>query len=74
LAVGGLSFLVIGHGYRNRVVIDCREPIKDAVTKIWPVTTSAVSWPPAYMMDAELIDVLFERNEPPVLDVQVFPA
>jgi hypothetical protein len=74
LAVGGLSFLVIGHGYRNRVVIDCREPIKDAVTKIWPVTTPAVSWPPAYMMDTELIDVLFERDEPPVLDVRVFRA
>lgn len=74
LAVGGVSFLVIGHSYQNRVVIDCREPIKDAVTKIWPVTTPAVSWPPAYMMDAQLIDILFERNEPPVLQVQVFGA
>lgn len=72
LAIGGLSFLVIGHRYRNRVEITCREPIKDAVSKIWPVTTPAVSWPPAYMMDAQLTDILFERNEPPVLDVQVF--
>lgn len=72
LAIGGVSFLVIGHRYRNRVVITCREPIKDAVRKIWPVSTPLVVWPPELMMDRQLIDVLFERNEPPVLHVQVF--
>jgi hypothetical protein len=72
LAVGGVSFLVIGHRYRNRVVITCREPIKDAVSKIWPVSTPLVVWPPELMMDRQLIDVLFERNEPPVLHVQIF--
>jgi hypothetical protein len=72
LAVGGVSFLVIGHRYRNRVVMSCREPIRDAVTKIWPVSTPVVVWPPDLMMDRQLIDVLFLRSEPPVLEVQVF--
>lgn len=72
LAVGGVSFLVIGHRHLNRVVITCREPIKDAVSKIWPVSTPPVAWPPDLMMDRQLIDVLFERNESPVLDVRVF--
>jgi hypothetical protein len=49
-----------------------REPIKDAVSKIWPASTPLVVWPPELMMDQQLIDGLFERNEPPVLQVQVF--
>jgi hypothetical protein len=72
LAIGGLSFLVIGHRYRNRVVINCGEPFGDAVTKIWPVSALAVGWPPPLMMDRELLDAFFMRNEPPTLDVQVF--
>ena len=71
LAVGGLSFLVIGHPYRNRVVITCREPFKEALTKIWPPLNPLVAWPPELMMDIQLIDLLFLRNDPPTLDVKV---
>jgi hypothetical protein len=72
LAIGGVSFLVIGHRHPNRVAITCRDPIKDAVSQIWPISTPLVVWPPELMMDRQLIDVLFQRNEPPVLRVQVF--
>jgi hypothetical protein len=55
------------------VVITCREPFKDALIKIWPPSNPLVAWPPELMMDMQLIDLLFLRNDPPTLDVEVWP-
>jgi hypothetical protein len=75
LAVGGVSFLVVGHDYRNRIVMTCREPLSDALVKIWPPEKSVVVVPPPLMMDQEFIDLLFDAGiEPPILEVQVFRA
>jgi hypothetical protein len=75
LAVGGVSFLVVGHNYRNRIVMTCREPLSDALVKIWPPEKSVVVVPPPLMMDQEFIDLLFDAGiEPPILEVQVFRA
>jgi len=37
-----------------------------------PISTPLVVWPPDLMMDRQLIDTLFERHEPPVVEIQVF--
>lgn len=58
LAVGGVSFAIVGHGYANRIKFELDGPLSDALLPIWPHIVPAVSWPPAYMMDQQLIRLL----------------
>ncbi|MHB1467680.1 MAG: hypothetical protein ACYCU0_08350 [Solirubrobacteraceae bacterium] len=58
LAIGGVSFLIIGHSYDNRVEFDVDGPLSDALIPIWPHRMPIVAWPPNYMMDQELLPLL----------------
>lgn len=58
LAVGGVSFLVVGHGYANRVEFDVDGPLADALIPVWPHRTPVVAWPPMYMLDQQLLQLL----------------
>lgn len=72
LAVGGVSFVVVGHGYRNRTEVSYEGSFDEALIPIWPNPAPVVSWPPKYMMDREFIDILTES--PSALTMQVWPA
>jgi hypothetical protein len=58
LAVGGVSFLVVGHGYANRAEFDVDGPLTDALIPVWPPRTPVVAWPPTYMLDQQLLQLL----------------
>lgn len=77
LAVGGVSFLIVGHRFGNYV--ECalgqkgEHPAGEMFTKIWPFSSKIVRWPPYLMMDRELLDMIFEPNTlPPGFDARVF--
>lgn len=72
LAVGGVSFVVVGHRYRNRTEITYEGAFDEALIQIWPKPPSSITYPPKYMMDREFIDVLTES--PSALTVQVLPS
>ena len=79
LAVGGISFLVVGHRFGNYV--ECalgqkgEHPAGDMFTKIWPWSSRVVGWPPCGMMDRELIDLIFDPDTFPLgFDARVFPG
>jgi len=58
LAVGGISFTLVGHSYRNQTEITCDRGIAEALIQVWPVQNAAINWPPPLMMDRDLMDAL----------------
>ena len=72
LAIGAVSFLVIGHGFANRIDITLRGVLEDALIKIWPRERSVVAWPPQYMMDHAFIED-FTVPDFATLEARVFP-
>jgi hypothetical protein len=75
LALGGVSFLVIGHRYRDHVEITVEDPLVDGLIKIAPPSGEDIAFPPQLMMDQAFIELLFDPGiEPPVLHVSVSPA
>jgi hypothetical protein len=79
LAVGGISFLVVGHRFRNYV--ECilgeegRHPASELFIKIWPRARKVVPWPPPLLMDRELLDLIFDPDTLPLgFDARVFPG
>lgn len=72
LAVGGISFLIVGHRLGSYVELVLGEHQAELFTKIWPWTQKAVHWPPELLMDQELLETFFLDNHPPALDVRVF--
>jgi hypothetical protein len=70
LAVGGISFLVVGHRFGNYVECALGEhgehPAGGMFTKIWPWSRKIVDWPPPLMMDRELIDLIFDPDTLPL--------
>lgn len=74
LAVGGLSFFVIGHQYGNRVEFRLNSMAADLFIPLHPSTGAPVSWPPELMMDQQLVDVLFLQVEPPTIEARIHRA
>ena len=72
LAVGGLSFLVIGHRTGRYVEIVPGEHTRGAFEKLWPWASRAVPWPPELLMDRELIEPLFLDSYPPSFEIRIF--
>lgn len=72
LAVGGVSFLVIGHRTGRYIEMLPGEHTQGAFTKIWPWTSRVVQWPPELLMDRELIEPLFLDSYPPSIEVRIF--
>jgi hypothetical protein len=58
LAIGGLSFLVVGHRYLNRTEVTYEGSFDEAIDQIWPEPSGNLVWPPRLMMDQELIDLI----------------
>jgi hypothetical protein len=58
LAVGGVSFVILGHRFSNRIDVEYAGPLADALIRIWPRRAPVVAWPPRYMMDQDLLQVL----------------
>jgi hypothetical protein len=58
LAVGGVSFLVVGHHYNGSAEVSLEGLITDALDQIWPDPSGALLWPPRLMMDADFVDTL----------------
>jgi hypothetical protein len=58
LAVGGISFLLVGHHFANRISVDYRGHLAEALIRIWPYSAPIVAWPPRYMMDQDLIETI----------------
>lgn len=74
LAVGGLSFLVLGHRYGNYIEVALGDRGRELFSKIWPRERRVTSWPPELAMDRELVNPIFLDTFPPVFDIRVFPA
>jgi hypothetical protein len=79
LAVGGISFLVVGHRLGNYVECTLGEegkhPAGELFTKIWPWSRKTVLWPPPLLMDRELLDLIFDPETLPLgFDARVFPG
>ncbi len=74
LAIGSVSFILIGHRYRNQVEIKIGNGMADALTRLWPKSDGPISWPPELMMDKQLVDTLFIPVTPPTLDIRVSPV
>jgi hypothetical protein len=59
LAIGAVSFLIIGHGYANTIDVELGDnPIAEGLDQTWPIDRSLVTWPPKYMMAQEFVDLL----------------
>ena len=58
IAVGGVSFLIVGHGYPNVIDLEYEGHLADALIRIWPPRSPVISWPPEYMMDRDLVDTI----------------
>ena len=58
LGVGGVSFVIVGHGYANQVEFELDGPAADGLIPIWPHIRPVVSWPPEHMMDQQLLGLL----------------
>lgn len=71
LAVGGIAFVVVGHRYRNAAEVTYDGSLDESLIKIWP-PTGVVSWPPRYMLDRDLIDLL--TVAPNGITIRVWPA
>jgi hypothetical protein len=56
LAVGGISFVLVGHRFADRISVDYRGHLADGLIRIWPNSAATVAWPPQYMMDQDLIE------------------
>jgi hypothetical protein len=56
LAVGGISFLLVGHRFANRISVDYQGHLAEGLIRIWPNSAPTVAWPPQYMMDRDLIE------------------
>jgi hypothetical protein len=74
LAIGGVSFLIIEHRFRNHMEITLGEPASKMFLKIWPWCRKVVNWPPEALADSELVAPLFLATEPPALRIEIFPA
>ena len=74
LAVGSLSFFVVGHQYRNRVDFRLNNMARDMFIPLHPATGETVSWPPGLMMDEEFVDVLFHHVAPPTIEARIHRA
>lgn len=75
LAVGGVSFLVVGHRLGNYVECALGEdhPSSEMFIKLWPRTRRVLRWPPCLMADRELIDLVFDPDTLPLgFDARVF--
>ncbi|HEX2095801.1 MAG TPA: hypothetical protein VHF50_00345 [Solirubrobacterales bacterium] len=72
LAVGGVSFLVVGHRTGRYIEMLPGEFAHGAFTKIWPWMSRVVQWPPELLMDPELIEPLFLDSHPPSFEIRIF--
>jgi len=77
LAVGGVTFLVVGHRLGNYVECALGEdhPASQMFTKIWPSSRRIFTWPPYLMADRDLIELIFDPDTLPLgFDARVFPG
>lgn len=58
LAVGGLSFVIVGHRLRQEVEIKYSGSFDQALIQVWPDGEGLIVWPPYLMMDRDFIDVI----------------
>lgn len=56
LAVGGISFLLVGHRFANRMNVEYHGHLAEGLIRIWPNSAPVVAWPPKYMMDRDLLE------------------
>jgi hypothetical protein len=74
LAVGGVSFLVVGHRFGSYFEVVTSEHTTRMVAKIWPWSAKVLPWPPELLLDEELIVPFFIQDSyPPGLDIRPFP-
>lgn len=75
LAIGGISFFLVGHRLGNSVEIRTHNFFNTLFTKIWgDGAPPVVDWPPKCMMDQQLVEPLFLEVEPPTLDIRLSPV
>jgi hypothetical protein len=55
LAVGGISFLLVGHRFANRMNVEYQGHRAEGLIRIWPNSAPVVAWPPKYTMDRDLL-------------------
>jgi len=65
-------FVIVGRGYANRIEFEYDGPLADALIQIWPRASSVVLWPPAYMMDEDLVHLL--TLAPSGLNASIWPV
>jgi hypothetical protein len=56
LALGGVSFLLVGHRLSNRMDVEYKGHLAEGLIRIWPSSAPVVAWPPQYMTDRNLIE------------------
>lgn len=71
VAVGGLCFVIVAHTGARRFRAQCSGPFADSLTKIWPIRLREIEYPGRTMMAPELVDLLFERVEPPSMQIHL---
>jgi hypothetical protein len=72
LAVGGISFLIIGYRDAGYAEVVAGQMVEGLLTKIWPLSTRVIRWPPEMLMDRELVESFFLDNTPPHFDLRFF--
>jgi len=58
LAISGISFVVVGTRYRNKIEVTAQGTLDQTILKIWPTVSPCITWPPGLILDEGLIDVL----------------
>jgi hypothetical protein len=58
VALGWVGFVVAGHCYASEGHLDYDGHLGDAMLPIWPVHYDTARWPPASMMDPDLVESL----------------
>lgn len=61
LAVGGVSFVVVGHRYRSPAEISYEGFLAKALDQIWPHPSGVLLWPPYLMMDGDFLNTITDR-------------
>jgi hypothetical protein len=70
VAIGGISFLVIGHRYTGRLRFVLNRPSSELLLKLWPQDQEVLTWPPPLLMDKELLDLVLDQEvRPPQLEM-----
>lgn len=71
-AIGGISFLMIGHRHTGRLRFRLNPPASELLFKLWPREAETLNWPPPLIMDREMIDLVLDQEvRPPQLEMML---